>query len=89
MCLIYESIKTLQSNASVLFKLVFTNNYFLSCLFFFSLIIGLYPAALEQICDPTVELTISIGISGKEVKAEIEIHPQSWTNYLIQSLVSM
>ena len=37
LCLIYESIKTLQSNASILFKLVFTSNYFLSCLFFYFL----------------------------------------------------
>ena len=73
----------------MLFKLVFTSNYFLSCLFFSFLIIDSYPAAIGQICDPIVELAISIGISSKEAKAKIEIHPQSCTNHLLQNLVSM
>ena len=47
-------------------------------MFLFFLIIDLYffiPAAIAQIFDPIAELVIPIGISGKEAKAEIEVHP--------------
>ena len=35
----------------------------------------LIPAAIPQIFNPVAELVISIRISRKEAKAEIEIHP--------------
>ena len=47
-------------------------------LFFFFLIIDLYfliSAVIAQIHNPIAELIIPIGITIKEAKAEIEIHP--------------
>ena len=47
-------------------------------LLFFFLIIELYvliPAAIAQIFNPIAELVIPIGITIKEAKEEIEIHP--------------
>ena len=35
----------------------------------------LFPAAIAQIFNPIAELVIPIGMSSKEAKAEIEIHP--------------
>ena len=46
--------------------------------FFFFLIIDLHfliPAAIAQISNPIAELVIPIGITSKDAKAEIEIHP--------------
>ena len=62
----------------MLFKLGFANNIILQCVFFFSLIIGLYfliPAVTEQIFNPIAELVIPIGIPSNEAKVEIEIDP--------------
>ena len=62
----------------MLFNLDFANNTFLSCFFFFFLIINLYfliPATIAQIFNPTAELVIPIGVRSKEEKAETEIHP--------------
>ena len=45
---------------------------------FYFLIIGVYfliVAAIAQIFNPIAELVIPIGISGKEAKVEIEVHP--------------
>ena len=47
-------------------------------LFFFFLIIDLYfliPAVIAQIFNPNAELVLPIGITSKDAKAEIEIHP--------------
>ena len=35
----------------------------------------LIPAVITQICNPIVELVIPIGISSKEAKAKMEMHP--------------
>ena len=62
----------------MLFNLVFANNTILSCFFFFFLIIHLHfliPAAIAQILNPIAELVVPVGISKKEAKAEVEIHP--------------
>ena len=62
----------------MLVNLDFANNTYLSCFFFFFLIIDLsflIPAAIVQIFNPIVELIIPTGIPIKEAKAEIEIHP--------------
>ena len=62
----------------MLFNLDFANNAILSCFFFFFLLIDLYfliPAAIAQIFNPVVELVLPIGISRKEAKPKIEIHP--------------
>ena len=61
-----------------LFNLDFASNTILLCFFYFFLIIELYfliPAVIAQIFNPTAELVILIGISSKEAKAEIKIHP--------------
>ena len=74
----YESVKVLEINTSILLNLVFTNNTILSCFFFFSLITNLNfstAAVIAQIFQPTVELVILIGIPIKKAKAEIETHP--------------
>ena len=73
-----ESIKTLEIKTCLLFKLVFAKNTILCCFFFFFLVIDLYvliPAVFAQIFNPIVALVIPIGISSKEEKAEIEMHP--------------
>ena len=75
--LIFESIKALEINTSILFNFYFARNIILLCFFFFFLIIDLYfliAAAIAQIFKPITELVFLIGIQGKEVKAEIEIH---------------
>ena len=62
----------------MLFNLYFAKNTFLSCFFFFYLIIDLYfliPAVITQIFNPIAELLIPIGIPTKEAKAEMETHP--------------
>ena len=87
--LIYDLVKTLEINASTLFKLAFASNDILPCLFFFFLITDLYPEVIGQICDPIIEIAIPIVIPSKEAKAEIEINPQLWTNNLRQDLLFM
>ena len=60
----------------MLFNLDFANNTILLCFFF--LIIALYvliPVDIAEIFLPTGEPVIPIGISSKEAKAVIEIHP--------------
>ena len=60
----------------MLFNLDFTKNTILLCFVF--LIIDLYfliPAGIAQICNPTAEFAIFIGISTKEAKVEVETHP--------------
>ena len=60
----------------MLFNLDLAKNTILS--FFFFLIFDLYlliPAAIAQIFNPIAELVIPIGITIKEAKEEIEIHP--------------
>ena len=62
----------------MLFNLDFAINTILSCFFFFLLIIDLYfliLAVVAQIFYHIAELVIRIGVSIKEEKAEIEIHP--------------
>ena len=52
--------------------------YYFIILFFFFLIIDLYfliPAVITQIFNPNAELVLPIGITSKDAKAEIEIHP--------------
>ena len=61
----------------MLFNVDFVNNTILPCFISF-LIIDLYfliPAVIALIFNPTSKLVIPIGITIKEVKAEIEIHP--------------
>ena len=73
-----ESVKALEIKTSMLFNLDFANNTILTCFFFFFLIIDLYfliPAAIAQIFNPIAELITPIGISIKEEKTEIKIHP--------------
>ena len=74
--LIIESTETLEIKTSVLFNLDFANNTILSCFFF--LLIDLYfliPAFITQIFNLIAELVISIGISIKEGKVEMKMHP--------------
>ena len=62
----------------MLFSLDFANNTILSSFFLFFLIIDLYfliAAVVAQIFNPIAEIIIPIGISTKEAKSEIEIHP--------------
>ena len=63
----------------MLFSVVFANNTILSYFFFFFLIIDLYffnsSGYFLQTYNPIAELVISIEISTKERKAEMEIHP--------------
>ena len=64
-----ESIKAIEIKASILFNLDFANKTVLPYFFFFFLIIDLYLSCL------IAELVIPIGMSTKEVKAEMETHP--------------
>ena len=62
----------------MLFNLDFANSTFLSCFFYFFLIIDLdilIPAASAHIFNPIAELVIPVGIPKKESKAEAEMHP--------------
>ena len=64
----------------MLFDLDFAINTILSCSSLFFLIIDLYfflPIAIAPTFNAIKELVISIGITSKEVKAEVEIHPIS------------
>ena len=75
---IFESIKDLEIKTSMLFNLDFANSTFLSCFFYFFLIIDLdilIPAASAHIFNPIAELVIPVGIPKKESKAEAEMHP--------------
>ena len=59
----------------MLFNLDFANNFILSGLFLFFLIIDLsflISAVITRIFNPIIELSISIGISIKEAKVEME-----------------
>ena len=70
--LIFESIRDLEINTSILFNLDFANNAILSCFFFFFLIIDLYfliSAVIAQIINPVAELVITVGIPVKEAEA--------------------
>ena len=61
----------------MLFNLYFANNTILPCFFFFVLIIDLYfliLANIAKVFNPIVELIISLEISTKEAKEEMEIH---------------
>ena len=77
--LIFESIKVLEIKPSMVFNLDFANNTVPSCFcFFFLIIVDLYfsiPATVAKSFNPIVELVIPIGITMKEAKAEIEVHP--------------
>ena len=72
-------------NTSMLFNLDFANNIILSGLFLFFLIIDLsflISAAITRIFNPIIKLSISIGISTKEAKAEIEkLQKESYQYY--------
>ena len=63
------------------FKLInldFADDNTLSCIFYFFLIIDLYfltPAVITQILNPIAKLAISIGITSKEAKLKMEMHP--------------
>ena len=62
----------------MLFSLDFASNTILSWFFFFFLIIDLHyliSAVAAQVFNFIEELVIPIGISNKEAKSEIEIHP--------------
>ena len=62
----------------MLFNFDFSNNFILSCFFFFFLIIDLcflIPAVIGQILNPIAELLIPIGVATKEAKEEMETHP--------------
>ena len=76
--MIFDSIKVLEINTSMLFNLDFANDTILSCFFFLFLIIDFYSlilAAIAQIINPIAELVMLIRIPSKEAKAETEIHP--------------
>ena len=62
----------------MLFNFDFDDNSSYHVYFSFFLIIDLYfliPAAIAQIFNSITKLVIPIGISSKEAKEEIEIHP--------------
>ena len=61
----------------MLFNLDFVNITILLCFFFFLIIdlCFLIPAAIAQIFNPIAELVILIGITIKEKKGKIEMHP--------------
>ena len=70
----FELIKALEITTSMLFNLVFANNFIL-CLFCFFLVIDLYfliCAVIVQILNLIAELAIHIRILNKEPKAEID-----------------
>ena len=75
----------------MLFSLDSANNIiFLSCFFFFFLIIHLcllVNGAIAQILNPIAELAIPIGIPSKETKGEIEIHPVTTEAKIRKSLI--
>ena len=76
----HEPVKALEINTSMLFNLYFAKNTILTHFFFYFLIVVLYvsiPAVIAQIFNPIAELAILIGISRKETKPEIEIHPEA------------
>ena len=76
--LVFESTKALEITTSLIFNLDFASTTTLPCFFSFFLIIDLYfliPAAIAQIFNSITKLVIPIGISSKEAKEEIEIHP--------------
>ena len=75
--LIFESIRDLESNPSILLNLDFGNNTIYHAFFSFFLIIeySLIPAVFAQIFNPIAELVIPIEISVKEAKPEMETHP--------------
>ena len=61
----------------MLFKLVFSKNTFLPCLFcslnfYISILISEF---IAQIFNPIAELVMATEIPSKEAKAETEIHP--------------
>ena len=75
--LIFESIRDLEINTSVLFNLDFANDTILSCFFFLFLIIYLYfsiPAVITKNFNPIGELIILKGIPIKEAKAQMDTH---------------
>ena len=77
-CLMFESIKPLESKTSMWFSLAFGKNTILSCFLLFFLIIDLYfliPAVIVQTFNPVVELVILIAILSRELKKAIEIYP--------------
>ena len=70
-------MEALEFKTFMLFNLDFTNNTFLSCFFFFFLIIDLYFlifAVITQIFNPIAKIVIPIGIATKEAKAKMETH---------------
>ena len=74
----FESIRDLEINTSILFNLDFANGTILSCFFFVFLIIDLYfliPAVIAQIFNFIADLVTPIGTPIKEAKAEIDTHP--------------
>ena len=73
--LIFESIKPLEIQTSILFNLDFASNTILLCFFFFFLIIDSYFLIPAQIFSPVAEVVIRIGRSSKEATAESKIHP--------------
>ena len=67
--IITELIKALEIKTSMLFNLHFSKNTFLSCFFFFFLIIDVYfliPAVFAQILNPIAEVVIPIEIPIKK-----------------------
>ena len=68
-----EPSKSLEIKASMLFNLAFAKNTYLSCFFFFFLIIDLYfliTVVMAKIFNPVAELVIPIGILSKDAKAK-------------------
>ena len=62
--------------SSMLFNLVFGKSTIVSSFFFFFLIIDFFISAVTvQICNPTTELVIPMGVPSKEAKAEFQTHP--------------
>ena len=71
-------IEALNVKASMLFNLVLANNTFLSCFFFYFLVIDLYfisHVVCAHIFNPIAELIILIGLRSSEAKAETKIYP--------------
>ena len=69
-----EPSKSLEIKTSMLFNFAFAKNTYLSCFFFFFLIIDLYfliTAVTANIFNPIAELVIPIGILSKDGKAKI------------------
>ena len=77
LCIVYESIKTLE-RISIAFNLSFPNNTISSSFFFFFFIIDLYfliAAVIAKMFTPTENFLIPIGISANDENAEIETQP--------------